>query len=331
MRAFTRSASCSGSVRIAVVLAALVCAGAALAPPAQAASWRFGTTQYIEKIQDTEITTERGEALYLAYKYSHHLFIMPYRMTDDGYVLGVVGNSSRYIPLDADMIADLQKRKLLPTPLPPYSISLIDYAFGYLLWIVVAGIGVSMLFAMLKEGRSKKAVPFAEAGLVHHQTGDLHAAIAEYDKALARNPKFVDALMLRGDAYKARGEIDRAIADYSKVINVDAKHAVALAARGAAFEVKGLAARAIDDYTRAIKSSKAPVAYFLRANVYLANGDPAAAIKDYTSAIDGQTDFVEAYQNRAMAYERAGRLDLAQADQQRAAALAAASQVVRTV
>lgn len=287
--------------------------------------------EYLEKIQDTEIKTRSGESLYLAYKYSHHLFILPYRMTDDGYVLGVMGNSHRYYTLDAAMIASLQEQKLLPAPLPPYSISLIDYAFGHLLWIVAAGIGVSILFAFRREGRQKLAVPFAEAGLAHHQTGNLDAAIAEYDKALARNPKFVDALMLRGDAYKARGEIDRAIADYSKVINVDARHAVALAARGTAFEAKGLAARAIDDYTRAIKSSKAPVAYFLRANVFLANGDAAAAIKDYTSAIDGQTGFVEAYQNRAVAYERAGRSDLAQADQQRAASLAAASQVVRTV
>jgi tetratricopeptide (TPR) repeat protein len=331
MRAFTRSARSSGSLRIAAVLAALVCAGAALAPPAQAAAWRFGTTEYLEKIQDTEIKTRSGESLYLAYKYSHHLFIVPYRMTDDGYVLGVVGSSRRYYTLDAAMIESLQKQKLLPTPLPPYSISLIDYLFGHLLWIVVAGIGVSILFAFRREGREKQAVPFAEAGLAHHQTGNLDAAIAEYDKALARNPKFVDALMLRGDAYKARGDIDRAIADYSKVIYVDGRHAVALAARGTAFEAKGLAARAIDDYTRAIRSSKAPVAYFLRANAYLAGGDAAAAIKDYTSAIEGQPDFAEAYQNRAIAYERAGRADLAQADQHMVATLATASPGVQSV
>ncbi len=312
-----------------MLVLALLCACAALAPQAHAA--RFGTTDYMEKIQDTDIKGSNGEALYLGYKYSHHVFIAPYRMTDDGYILGVVGDSRRYYKLDAATIARLQAQKLLPTPLPPYSISFVDYAFGHLLWIIAAGIGVSILFAASREGRHKQAVPFAEAGLAHHKSGSLDAAIVEYDKALARNPKYIDALVLRGDARKARGEIDRAIADYSKALNVDAKHAVALAARGVAFEAKGLAARAIDDYTRAIKSSKAPVAYFLRANAYLANGDAAAAIKDYTSAIEGETGFVQAYQNRAVAYERAGRADLAQADQQAAAALAAASQVVRTV
>jgi tetratricopeptide (TPR) repeat protein len=229
------------------------------------------------------------------------------------------------------MIASLQADKLLPTPLPAYSISIIDYAFGHMLWIGLAGIGVAILFAVRREGRQKGAVPFAEAGLVHHQSGNLGAAIAEYDKALARHPKFIDALMLRGDAYKARGEIDRAISDYSKVINVDSGHAVALAARGTAFEAKGMAARAIDDYSRAIRSSKAPVAYFLRANAYLAGGDAAAAIKDYTAAIEGQPDFAEAYRNRAIAYERTGRTDLAQADQHKVATLAAPSPGIQTV
>ncbi len=312
-----------------MLLLALLCAGAVLAPQAQAA--RFGTSEYLEKIQDTAIKGDNGEALYLGYKYSHHFFIAPYRMTDDGYILGVVGEQRRYHALDAALIARLQAQKLLPTPLPPYNLSLIDYLFGHLLWLIVAGIGVSIVFAFRREGRQKQAVPFAEAGLAHHQTGNLDAAIAEYGRALARSPKFIDALMLRGDAYKARGEIDRAIADYSKVINVNSRHAVALAARGTAFEAKGLSARAIDDYTRAIRSSKAPVAYFLRANAYLTSGDAAAAIKDYTSAIGAQIDFAEAYQNRAVAYEHAGRSDLAQADQQTAAVLAAARPGVQTV
>jgi tetratricopeptide (TPR) repeat protein len=329
MRPFARLARCSRLVRTAALLAALLCASAALAPQARAA--RFGTTEYIEKIQDTDIKGNNGEALYLGYKYSHHVFIAPYSLTDDGYILGVVGDSRRYYKLDAATVASLQARGLLPTPLPAYGISLVDYVFGHLLWLIAAGIGVSILLAVRREGRQKHAVPFAEAGFAHHQTGNLDAAIAEYDKAIARHPKFVDALMLRGDAHKARGEIDRAIADYSKVINVNAGHAVALAARGAAFEAKGLAARAIDDYSRAIRSSKAPVAYFLRANVYLASGDAGAAIKDYTSAIDGQPDFAEAYQNRAIAYERAGRVDLAQADQHMVATLAAASPGIQTV
>ena len=160
-------------------------------------------------------------------------------------------------------------------PLPPYELSALDYLFGHLLWMILAGIAVSILFSILKQRRSKKALPFAQAGLAHHRAGNLDAAIAEYGKALEFHPKSTDVLMLRGDAHKARGEFDNAIADYSKIINIDAKNAPALIARGAAFEAKRLLPRAIDDYTRAIKSSKAPVAYFMRANAYMGSGEMA--------------------------------------------------------
>ena len=96
-----------------------------------------------------------------------------------------------------------------------------------------------------------------------------------------------------------------------RIINVNAKNAVALVARGSAFEAKRLVPRAIDDYTRAIKSSKAPAAYFMRANAYAGRGDLAAAIKDYTAAIAGNKNFAAAYQNRALVHEQLGRTDLA--------------------
>jgi tetratricopeptide (TPR) repeat protein len=312
-------------IRSAMVAVATLCASAAFASPALAAKIMFGTKEYLEKIQDTDIKGPNGEALYLGYKYSHHALILPYRTTDDGYILGVVGQQ-RYYALDAPLIAGLQAKRLLPSPLPAYSVSWPDFLIGYLLWFIAGGIVASIPLAFLRRRRQKQAKPFAAAGLAHHRSGNLDAAIAEYDKALKRHPKFVDVLMLRGDAHKARGEIDRAIGDYSKIILADAKNARALVARGAAFEAKSLPAYAIEDYTRAIKSSKAPVAYFLRANAYLGSGDVNAAIKDYTSAIDKHTDFAAAYQNRAVAYERAGKSDLAHADQQMAARIAGTGQ-----
>jgi tetratricopeptide (TPR) repeat protein len=318
------SSRSSALVRAAALLLMVNGANAALAPPALAAKIMFGTTEYLNKIQDTDIKGPNGETLYLGYKFSHHAFIAPYRATDDGYILGVV-MQQRYYPLDAALIARLQAQKLLPSPLPTYSLSWLDYLIGSSLWFVLAGIGVSILFAFRKQGQQKQAVPFAEAGLAHHRTGDLDAAIAEYGKALERNPKLIDVLMLRGHAHKARGEIDRAIADYSKIINIDSKNATALVARGAAFEAKSLVPRAIDDYTRAIKSSKAPVAYFMRANAHLGSGALGAAIKDYTAAIDRHNDFAAAYQNRAAAYAQMGRSDLAQSDSEMAARIAGAS------
>ena len=322
MRALPRTPQASTLARAAAVLVAVVCVNVLSTPPASAAKVRFGTQEHLQKIEDIDLRGPNGEALYLGYKYSFHSFIAPYHLTDDGYILGVVGQQ-RYFALDAALIERLQAQRRLPTPLPAYSLSVIDYLFGYALWLVVAGVVVAMVFAGGRQRRQKQAVPFAEAGLAHHRAGNLDAAIAQYGRALERHPKFIDVLMLRGDAHRARGEIDRAIADYSKIINVNAKNAVALVARGSAFEAKRLVPRAIDDYTRAIKSSKAPAAYFMRANAYAGRGDLAAAIKDYTAAIAGNKNFAAAYQNRALVHEQLGRTDLAEIDRQWAAHLAA--------
>lgn len=301
--------------RTAAVLILAISINTLFAPPAAAAKVRFGAQEYLQKIEDVDLRGSNGEALYLGYRYSFHSFIAPYRLTDDGYILGVVGQQS-YYKLDPPLIERLQAQRRLPNPLPPYSISLLDYLMGHALWLIVAGAFAAVGVGIAVQNRQKRAVPFAEAGLAHHRAGNLDAAIAEYGKALERHAKFVDVLMLRGEAYRERGDIDRAISDYSRIISINKKHAGALVGRGAAFESKGLVPRAIEDYTRAIKASQEPAAYFMRATIYAGRGDFAAAIKDYTAAIAGNGQFVEAYANRAVAHERMGRADLAEIDRQ---------------
>ena len=73
------------------------------AAPAQAAKLHFGTQEYLRQIQDVEVKGPKGEALYLGHKYSFHSFILPYRMTDDGYVLGVRGEQSYFRLNDANI------------------------------------------------------------------------------------------------------------------------------------------------------------------------------------------------------------------------------------
>ena len=79
------------------------------AVPAHAAKLYFGTQEYLQHIQDVEVKGPKGEALYLGYKYSFHSFILPYRMTDDGYVLGVRGEQT-YFRLDESNIKSMQAR-----------------------------------------------------------------------------------------------------------------------------------------------------------------------------------------------------------------------------
>src|SRR5690349_20834557 len=113
-----RSARLSWGRRLfrgAALAVAVIGTSAALSSPALAGKILFGTEEYLRKIEDTAIKGRNGEALYLGHKISYHAFIGPYRVTDDGYILGVVGESKRYYPLDAALIEKLQAQKLLPS------------------------------------------------------------------------------------------------------------------------------------------------------------------------------------------------------------------------
>jgi tetratricopeptide (TPR) repeat protein len=289
---------------------------------ARAGKVMFGDQEHLEKIVDVAIKGRDGEALYLGYKFTHHAFIAPYYLSDDGYILGVVGQK-RYYKLDAATIEQFQARGLLPKPLPGYEISLLDYVFGYLLWIVAAIVAVSILVSRRRSARQDKAVPIAEAALEFERAGDIDAAIARYSEALEIAPAFVDVLCRRANAFHLTKEFDRAIADYSTAISAEPKNVMALLGRGSVFEAKNLVQQAIDDYSRAIKVSKAGIAYFARGLARMNAGDLAAAITDLAAAIKKEPNFVAAYHHRGVAYERSGNRALAEADYAKAAELAA--------
>jgi len=310
-------------VHLAIIAVLLACL--APVPPAQARKLSFGTKDFLNKIQDVEFKGPTGEKLYLGYKFSHHSFIAPYSLSDGGYILGIVGQDS-YYALDAKLIEQLQAEGKLPKPLPPYEISIWDYIFGHLLWIIAGGIMVWIYFASRGEARKKKALPFAQAGIAHEQAGNLEPAIAEYTKALDIDPRFADILCRRANIHQSKDDFDRAIADFSKAIAAEPKNPIPLLGRGSAFEAKSLMQQAIADYSRAIKVSKAGIAYYARAMAQLAINDAGAAIKDFTAAIKAEPQFRAAYQNRGLAYERSGQQALAAVDYKQAAVLDAMQQ-----
>src|SRR6185295_6498138 len=132
-------------VRAAGLLRAIVlacaCVFALSVTPAQAAKLMFGTGEHLVQIQDIDMKGPNGEALYLGYKYSLHAFVAPYHVGDDGYVLGVRGEK-KYFKLDEATIKTFQAAGMLPSPLPPYQLSALTYAFGYSFWgilLIIAG------------------------------------------------------------------------------------------------------------------------------------------------------------------------------------------------
>lgn len=128
---------------------------AAQTTPAEARKYRFGDESKVHVIQDVDVKGAKGEPLVLGYLTTTKNFILPYMMTDNGHVLGVKGGDG-YYELKPEKITELQASGVLPKPLPAYKISMVDWAFGFLLPLVAVGL---ILFYGLKRmmfGRSRE-------------------------------------------------------------------------------------------------------------------------------------------------------------------------------
>jgi hypothetical protein len=102
-------------VRLALLIGILGALAASAAPAGAAARMCFGIQEYLTPLRDVAIKNAAGEALYLGYKHSFHCFVLPYTVSDDGYVLGVKGGGNRYYRLDQARIAGLCRRRCRPT------------------------------------------------------------------------------------------------------------------------------------------------------------------------------------------------------------------------
>jgi hypothetical protein len=114
----------------------------------------FGWDETITCIEPVGTTAENGDELCLAHKTSKLFVVAGVYVRDDGYVLGVPGQKGAYYPWPEEkVVKEWQAEGVLPTPLPSYSISAFDYAFGYSLWIIIA---VMAAWAVLQRVRTKR-------------------------------------------------------------------------------------------------------------------------------------------------------------------------------
>ena len=298
------------------------------ATPAQAAKLHFGTQEYLRNIQDIEAKAPNGEALYLGHKYSFHSFILPYRMTDDGYILGIRGEQS-YFRLDDANIKSMQARGQLPSPLPPYQLSVLDYAMGHGAWIALAVIVGLIPLSMLAKRRRKSALPHLEEGIARQQSGNLNGALESYRKAVEIDPKLAAAFHFRGKAYAVLGNLKAGISDQTKAIRIEPKFVDALMDRGILMYSTGNFDGAISDFSRVIKIDKGANAYFHRGLSYIGKHDFRRAVADLTKVIEAAPDFADAYRRRADAYGKLGDTVRALADQATAADIANAQPAAR--
>ena len=176
---------------------------------------------------------------------------------------------------------------------------------------------------------------FLLRGTAHYFLDNTEKAIADYTKAIERNPQDPANYNLRGNAYTwykmNKDNLEKAIADYTKAIlhpqrfanKLNSKYAEAYNKRGVAYYYLQKYDLAIADYTKAVElDPKFAWAYHNRGLAYYYLQKYNLAIADYTKAIELDPKFAWAYHNnRGNAYYDLKKYELAIADYNKAIAL----------
>jgi tetratricopeptide (TPR) repeat protein/S1-C subfamily serine protease len=170
--------------------------------------------------------------------------------------------------------------------------------------------------------KQPQAYTYNNRGNAKSDLGNHQAAIVDYDRAIALNPKYTQAYSNRGAAKSALGNHQAAIIDLDRAIALNPKFTYAYNNRGLAKSDLGNKQEAIIDYDRAIAlESKFSQAYSNRGAAKSALGNHQAAIADLDRAIAIDPKFANAYNNRGLAKFNMGNKQAAIVDYDRAIAI----------
>jgi Flp pilus assembly protein TadD/S1-C subfamily serine protease len=137
--------------------------------------------------------------------------------------------------------------------------------------------------------------------------GDYLGAIADYNRALAIDPKFLEIYFRRGIARSLTKDWPGAEADYTQAIAIDAEHPEAYLHRGSMRNIQSNWQGAKVDFNTAIYlNPNIAAAYLGRGFALCELNDCQHGVKDFDRAIALDPNSAEAYNRRAFAYHRLG-------------------------
>src|SRR5215510_10572645 len=149
-------------------------------------------------------------------------------------------------------------------------------------WLLLA----SSVAAQTQASRAKTAASYFARGSEFQEHGEFDRAIADYDIAIAFDPRFERAYYARARARLARGEVESALVDFNRALELDPRFARAYYNRAFVRIQQRDYKAAIADYDRAIGiNKKYAAAYNNRGYVRVAMGDQAGALSDFDRAI----------------------------------------------
>ncbi len=209
--------------------------------------------------------------------------------------------------------------------------------------------GIALADARSSPGEAELADYYADRGRAHYMLGNLQAAIADYGRALDRDPVDSYSLYNRGLAYGRSGQDAKAAADFSASLELRPGNADAYFERGRIRMITGDMPGAIEDFTQVhaldpddewalanrgishlwmddtaraeadfarveARDPQNPVLLRGRALLAMRSGDPDRAIAFLTKAIKVDPHDEWSLRRRADLYWEQGQEDLARAD-----------------
>jgi lipoprotein NlpI len=136
-------------------------------------------------------------------------------------------------------------------------------------------------------------IAYINRGYAYNTAGLYDNAIADFNEALAINPKSFEAYTDRGLAYNMKGSFDNAIEDFNRALAIDPNDDKAYNNRGISYNQKGLFANAIEDFNKALAINPYyDKAYYNRAIAYFNSGNTTLALSDLRKGCDLGNEYI---------------------------------------
>jgi TonB family protein len=176
---------------------------------------------------------------------------------------------------------------------------------------------------------------YVDRGYKHYEDNDYkndpgNCALGACAEAIRLDPQNADAYYCRAMMLRDKGERDKALADINEAIRLRSDKAQYYWMRGTLYGEKDMYEKGLEDLNRQIEldgDAAKHYDYNRRGDFYYELGKFEEALKDYTKAIELKPDYQYHYSDRASAYEKLGKTDLAEADKLKASELELAGKV----